>query len=146
MQPTPLFENWNVPRAYVLGQFTLKAITTDDNERDFSAVMESKDNIAAVAPDRTWPEGLTLDQNLIDLAWHQKEFEARRSFAWIIENDAADYLGCVYVYPSNESEKAAVVRWWWRKGFEANNDLFQGLLFAWLESSDWPDLNFSKSP
>ena len=27
-------------------------------------------------PDGNWPRGLTLEEDLIDLGWHQREFDA----------------------------------------------------------------------
>ena len=89
-----------------------------------------------------WPEGLTREKNLIDLAWHQREFEAHRSFAWVVENTAGDYLGCLYIYPSIAGERSAEVRWWWRSGMSVPKDAFQTHLVQWLASSDWPELTY----
>ena len=93
-------------------------------------------------PNLSWPEGLTRESNLIDLAWHQKEFEARRSFAWIIEDGAGDYLGCAYVYPSILGEQAADVAWWWRTGADVNREAFDEAFLGWLAGSDWPRLDY----
>jgi len=34
-----------------------------------------------------WPEGLTFEQDLIDLGWNQKEFQRRTSFALAIPDE-----------------------------------------------------------
>ena len=114
MKPHPNFFDRDIPRTHSLGDVELKALTVDDLVRDYCAVMESAADIRAAHPDSNWPEGLTLEENLMDLAWHQKEFETRRSFAWIIEDGTGRYLGCLYVYPSLSGDNSAEVRWWWR--------------------------------
>lgn len=143
MKPHPLFKNRTIPTVHVLGEFTLKALSIDDLERDFSAVMESAADIKAANPGSSWPEGLTNEKNLIDLAWHQREFEARRSFAWVIENIDGEYLGCLYVYPSIAGEKSADVVWWWRTGSVVSKDSFRKLLLEWVSGSDWPRLIYN---
>lgn len=138
MKPHPLFRNYSIPAVHGLGEFTLKALSINDLERDFSAVMESAADIKAANPGSSWPEGLTKEKNLIDLAWHQREFEARRSFAWVIENTDGEYLGCLYLYPSIAGEKSAEVVWWWRTGAIVSRQSFRQRLLKWLSDSDWP--------
>jgi len=143
MKPHPIFADWTIPTDHQLGSFVLKALTVDDVTRDFDAVMESAADIKAANPASVWPhDGMTLDENLIDLAWHQKEFETRRSFAWIIENLSGDYIGCAYVYPSIIGELAADVAWWWRTGALVDRQEFKTRLMDWLEGSDWPPLEY----
>ena len=142
MKPHPSFESWPIPTVHILGEFTLRALSVDDVERDFAAVMESAAEIKAANPGLTWPDGLTKEKNLIDLAWHQKEFEARRSFAWVIENVARDYLGCLYVYPSIAGDKTADVTWWWRTGAVADRQRFRQHLSDWFVGSGWPALRY----
>ena len=93
-------------------------------------------------PGSSWPDGLTKDKNLVDLAWHQREFEASRSFAWVIESHEGEYLGCLYVYPSIAGEQAADVVWWWRTGAVVAARSFREQLIQWLASSDWPTLEY----
>ncbi|MEM8792612.1 MAG: hypothetical protein AAGE80_13415 [Pseudomonadota bacterium] len=104
--------------------------------------MASAADIKAAFPQFTWPEGLTLDDNLLDLAWHQREFLARRSFAWVIEDGAGDYRGCFYVYPSIEGDKTAEVWWWWKTGAEVDREAFRGAVGAWLADPLWPELDY----
>ncbi len=142
MEPHPLFKNSSIPAVHMLGQFTLKALSINDLERDFSAVMESAADIKAANPKSSWPEGLTKEKNLIDLAWHQREFEALRSFAWVMESTEGEYVGCLYVYPSIAGEKSAEVVWWWRTGAVVSRQSFRERLLEWLSGSDWPRLNY----
>lgn len=142
MKPHPLFKNRSIPSVHVLGDFTLKALSVDDLERDFSAVMESAADIKAANPGSIWPDGLTKEKNFIDLAWHQREFEARRSFAWVIEDTDGAYLGCLYVYPSIAGETSADVIWWWRTGVAVSNQAFRAHLLEWVSGEAWPPLTY----
>jgi len=143
MRPHPLFKSRVIPAVHVLGDVTLKALSVGDLDRDFSAVMESAADIKAANPGSSWPDGLTKEKNLIDLAWHQREFEARRSFAWVIESADGEYLGCLYVYPSIAGEQSADVVWWWRTGAVVSRPSFREHLSAWLSGDVWPRLTYS---
>ena len=82
--------------------------------------------------------GTTIEQNLVDLGWHQKEFELRRSLAYtVLTPDEAECLGCVYVNPSDEAD--AEVRLWvtrtaWERGLDPE---LEQAVRAWIER-DWP--------
>jgi hypothetical protein len=143
MKPHPLFRNRTIPTTHSLGGLTLKALSIADLERDFSAIMKSSADIKAAHPGSTWPDGLTKEKNLIDLAWHQREFEARRSFAWVIESSQGEYLGCLYVYPSIAGDESADVVWWWRTGYSVSEGPFRDHLRQWLATSDWPSLTYN---
>ncbi|WP_152565866.1 GNAT family N-acetyltransferase [Devosia riboflavina] len=142
MRPHPLFKARSIPAVHALGEFTLRSLSIGDLDRDFAAVMESAAEIKAANPGSSWPEGLTREKNLIDLAWHQREFEARRSFAWVIENTQGEYLGCLYIYPSIAGEQTADVIWWWRSGVEISRQSFREKVTAWLASDAWPRLDY----
>lgn len=98
MKPHPDFVGIDLPRSHVLGDFYLTPLSPDQVDEDFDVVMQSapllKDTFG------TWPEGLTRESNLVDLAWHEREFTAHRSFAWILRDADARYLGCFYIYPA----------------------------------------------
>lgn len=143
IRPHPEFENWEVPHEYSLGTFGLRALSVDDLERDYSAVIESAADIKAANPSLNWPDGLTREKNLIDLAWHQKEFQTKRSFAWVIEDADGAYLGCLYIYPSIAGDRSADVSWWWRIGANADDREFRAHVLAWVSGSDWPALDFN---
>lgn len=143
MRPHPLFKGTSIPTEQALGTFVLRVLTVADVDRDFAAVMESAADIKSANPESSWPQGLTRDENFLDLAWHQREFESRRSFAWVVEDLAGDYLGCLYVYPSLAGEKAADVHWWWRTGARADKAVFRDLLRAWLADAPWPVLEYT---
>lgn len=83
---------------------------------------------------------LTKEQDLIDLGWHQKEFQMRKSFAYkVVDKTESLYFGCVYIFPSAKKQFDAEVYLWVDKK-EFNNG-FDKELFdfvkVWLEK-EWP--------
>jgi len=142
MRPHPYFTGWAIPAEYFLGAIKLKALSVDDLDRDYEAVMQSAADIKTANPTLTWPDGLTREQAMVDLAWHQKEFESRRSFAWVVEDKDQTYLGCIYVYPSIAGEKSADVAWWWKTGAKLDRKKFRHDLYLWLSGGSWPPLDY----
>ena len=129
-----------VPSEFATANFTLRMLSIDDVEKDFEAVTSSAERVSKVWPDSGWPAGLTLRQNLIDLGWHEKEFQNRTSFAYtMVSPDESQVLGCVYFYPTEKAEYDAEVFLWVRES-EAATDLDEELFEAvqrWL-ATDWP--------
>ena len=83
--------------------------------------------------------GLTLEQNLIDLGWHQKEFQRRSSFAYTVVDPADDghVLGCAYIYPTDEAGFDALATCWVRgEAAELDRELYEAFR-AWIER-EWP--------
>ena len=129
-----------VPSELSTANFTLRMLSVNDVEKDFEAVTSSTARLSKVWPDSGWPAGLTLKQNLIDLGWHEKEFQNRSSFAYtMVAPDESQALGCVYFYPTDKAEYDAEVFLWVRES-EVANGLDEELFDAverWL-ASDWP--------
>jgi hypothetical protein len=123
-----------VPESLESDRFRLRKLTVNDVVKDFEAIN------ARVAPDGRddpWSE-TTLEENLVDLGWHQKEFELRRSFAYtVVAPDESKILGCVYLYPADEAD--VEVRLWVRR--EAWDDgldpLLEQAVRTWL-AERWP--------
>ena len=132
-----------VPSELVTANFTLRMLSVDDVEKDFEAVTSSAARLSKVWPDSGWPAGLTLKQNLIDLGWHEKEFQNRTSFAYtMVAPDESEVLGCVYVYPTDKAGHDAEIFLWVRES-EVANDLDEALFEVvqrWLASA-WPFVN-----
>ena len=129
-----------VPNELSPADFTLRMLSVDDLEKDFEAVTSSAARLSKVWPDSGWPAGLTLRQNLIDLGWHEKEFQNRTSFAYtMVAPDESQVLGCVYFYPTDKAEYDAEVFLWVRDNevaSELDKKLFE-VVQRWL-ASDWP--------
>ena len=121
-------------------RFRLRMLSIDDVEKDFEAVTSSAGHLRNIWPGEGWPEGLTLDDNLVDLGWHQKEFQLRSSFAYtMVSHDESEVLGCVYINPTRKQGYDAEVYFWVRES-ELGNGLDEALNEAvaqWL-LKDWP--------
>ena len=97
--------------------FHLRMLTVHDVVKDYSAVTESEARLVHfMDPREDWPRGLTIQENLIDLGWHQREFTLRHSFAYTVMNDdESRCLGCCYIYPSDRSGYDAMAYYWARE-------------------------------
>ncbi|MGI9323961.1 MAG: hypothetical protein ACR2PZ_01990 [Pseudomonadales bacterium] len=138
--PTPFVpRNFDVPATLETAEFRLRMLTVNDVVKDFDAVTTSTDHLMSIWPG-TWPEGLTLEQNLIDLGWHQKEFQMQRSFAFTVVTPSEDrVIGCVYIDPTRKRGYDAEVYLWARqselaKGLEVR--LYDAVK-KWM-ADDWP--------
>ncbi len=119
----------------------LRMLTIHDAVKDYVAVMESEERLRTVfVPSGTWPVGLTLEQNIADLGWHQTEFRMRTSFAYtVVSLDEAEVLGCLYIYPTSVAGFDAKITMWVREGqveHGLDDHLFQTVCH-WIEEA-WP--------
>jgi hypothetical protein len=109
-------------------------LTIHDVVKDYAAILDR------VGPDGTPrdAEGLTLEENLVDLGWHQKEFQLRRSFAYTMMNaDETVCLGCVYLYPTEDAD-ARVHMWVRRSAWEDGLDpVLEAAVREWV-AREWP--------
>jgi hypothetical protein len=140
-QPTPFVPtDFAVPETLETDEFRLRMLSVHDVVKDFDAVMSSVDHCKSVWPGGTWPEGLTLEQNLIDLGWHQKEFQTRRSFAYtVVDPSESRVLGCVYVEPTRKRGFDAEVYLWARRSELAGGleERLYAAVAAWIATT-WP--------
>ena len=129
-----------VPKQLETDDFRLRMLTVNDVVKDYDAVMSSADHLKAIWPNSKWPDGLTLEQNLIDLGWHQKEFQRRRSFAYtVVTLDETRVIGCVYIDPTRRLGYDAEVYLWAREsaiGSPTDTKLYDAV-DEWLEKR-WP--------
>jgi hypothetical protein len=135
----PEFE---VPETLESERFRLRMLTVNDVDKDFDAVTTSTEHLQKVW-EGEWPEGLTLEQNLIDLGWHQKEFQRRRSFAYtVVAPDESRVLGCVYIYPTRKNGYDAEVYFWARQSELASGleSELESALRSWIQNR-WPFTN-----
>ncbi|MEU4830364.1 GNAT family N-acetyltransferase [Streptosporangium sp. NPDC023615] len=123
-------------------RFHIRPITVHDAVRDFDAVMSSAARLRERFPlGGGWPpDTMTLEENLIDLAWHQKEALLRRSFNYAVTSpDGSRLLGCVYVEPPEKRGADADVSFWVRDEEEGTGleEELEAAVRAWLATS-WP--------
>lgn len=142
-QPAPFVPaDFEVPQLLENNYFRIRMLSINDVVKDYDAVMTSIDHLQGVfGPGSGWPPAdLTLEQDLVDLGWHQKEFQRRSSFAYTVMNPGeSQCLGCVYIDPCPKQGYDAEVYLWVRQStFEDGLDpvLFQTIR-EWI-SHDWP--------
>jgi len=129
-----------VPAVVETAHFRMRSITIHDVLKDYDAVMSSREHLwRRFGEPWGWPaEDLTIEQNLIDLGWHQKEFTLRSSFDYaVMALDEKRLLGCVYIDPPHVAGTDADV-WFWARQSELATGLEQELeafLLPWLHTA-----------
>lgn len=108
--------DFEVPKKLETQIFRLRMLTVNDVVKDYDAVMSSAKELQKVWPSSDWPKGLTFEEDLIDLGWHQREFLNRSSFAYtVVSPDESIVLGCVYINPTRKKGYDAEVYLWARE-------------------------------
>jgi hypothetical protein len=123
-------------------RFLMRMLTIHDVVKDYDAVMSSRPELwQRFGEIWGWPKAdLTLEQDLIDLGWHQKEFQTNRSFAYtVLSPDQTRVVGCVYIEPPYQQGFDATVLYWVR-----TSELASGLetelghaVRQWI-ATEWP--------
>ena len=147
MQFVPI--DFKVPERLETPHFTIRKLCARDVYLDYLAVMSSIDLIKKTYGGSSWPQpDLTIEDDLIDLAWHQREFERHASFAYtVMKPDESECLGCLYLIPPHYRSDtpadidARVSFWVTPPAYERGlyTELYQTLKH-WLET-DWPFKN-----
>jgi hypothetical protein len=132
--------DFDVPVGLETPDFLIRMLAITDVVKDYDAVMSSAEHLQGVfGPGGTWPHGLSFEQDLIDLGWHHKEFQRRRSFAYTVMSlDESQCLGCLYIEPTTLPGYDAEVFCWIRASHAADLDgRLYNTLRAWIEVQ-WP--------
>jgi len=141
-QSTPFVPaNFKVPDTLENEYFRIRMLTVNDVVKDYDAVMSSINHLQEMYPISSWPsKDLTFEQDLIDLGWHQKEFQMRSSFAYtVVSPDESEVIGCLYINPTKKGDYDARISMWIRtsmldKGMDA---ILYNSVKDWIEK-DWP--------
>jgi hypothetical protein len=135
-------KGWQPPAGLEHPLFRLRPITIHDVVKDYDAVMTSREHLWSLFGEVWgWPKAtMTLEEDVVDLAWHQKEAQLKRSFNFAVMSlDESRLLGCVYVDPPTKQGFDAEVFWWARQDELANG--LEGEIGAaaraWVER-EWP--------
>lgn len=119
------------PPKLIKKHYIARKLMAKDVYLDYIAVMSSIDVIHKTRGGK-WPTpDLTIEEDLIDLCWHQREFEYKTSFAYTVMNkEETKCLGCIYFYPpragmssaASSEESDVCISWWvtqemYEKGF-----------------------------
>lgn len=137
-------DDFMVPVKYETEEFRLRMLTVDDVEKDYEAVMSSREHLRSIIDpedDDTWPEeNMTILENLEDLKRHQADFLDRSAFVYtVVSLDESKCLGTVYIYPCQIRDYGAEIYLWARQ-----SELERGLekylyrtVQAWIDG-EWP--------
>ena len=122
-------------------RFRIRPMTVQDVVRDYEAVASSPAELGAAFGDpNAVPQPYTFEQEIIELGWHQKEFQMGFSFVFIVVPlDEHTSFGNVYVFPASRGDFDAEVYTWVRKDQVAGGmgeELFE-VTQRWIKES-WP--------
>lgn len=132
--------DFEIPEKLETDKFRLRMLKVTDVVKDYDAVMTSVEHLQGIFGLRSkWPKkDLTLEQDLIDLGWHQKEFQTRSSFAYTVMNlDKSQCLGCMYIFHPTKEGFDTEVYMWVRKSAQDLDTLLYEAVRKWI-SEKWP--------
>lgn len=134
--------DFEVPVIFENQYFRFRTLTVNDVVKDYDAVMSSREHLRGVfGPNNPWPEDdLSVEQDLIDLGWHQKEFQLRSSFTYtVVALDESRVLGCIYIFPASKNGYDAEITMWVRADIvdEGYDEILFNTVEQWIER-EWP--------
>jgi len=125
------------------GDYRLEPLTNRWVIEDFAAIIESfphLDGLLGPPGSIPAPGEYTLETNVVELAWHEREFRTRHSFAFAaITHDNAREVGCMYLYPSPRPAEDAVGISWarWDPADPGADGRFFDEFRGWVDRA-WP--------
>jgi hypothetical protein len=134
-------DDFDVPRELVTDRFRLEPLGPRHNESDHAAWTSSIEHIRATPGFQggSWPppQGMTLEDNLVDLKWHADQFVERESFTYtVLEVPGDGVIGCVYLYPPRGDGHDVHVRSWVRADRAPLDKPLYEAVSEWL--TRWP--------
>ena len=93
-------DSFNVPEKLETAHFSARKLSAKDVYDDYLAIMSNMDLIKKTRGGTDWPTpNFSFEDDFIDLCWHQREFENKSSFAYLVTNpEGTEYVGCFYFY------------------------------------------------
>ncbi|MFW9896219.1 MAG: GNAT family N-acetyltransferase [Candidatus Thorarchaeota archaeon] len=125
-------DDFEIPTIFETDKFRFRMLSVDDVEKDYEAVIESRELLIKMFGG-PWPrEGFTLEENLVDLERHQQEFLDRKAFAYtVVTLDETRVLGCIYINPPQKySDKPEFADYWKRIGTDV-------VVYMWVRQSEY---------
>jgi len=128
------------PFALATDRFRLEPLGPQHNDSDYEAWSSSVEHIHATPgwEESSWPDGRSIDDNLLDLERHAGDFENRRGFTYtVLDPVTGEVIGCLYIYPDQSEEHDARVLSWVRASrVELDVELWRAVT-TWL-AEEWP--------
>lgn len=140
---------FDVPEILETDNFRIRKLTIHDAFKDYEAVMTSYDHLHQTFGyarqhsvfGEGWPyREMTLTDDIVDLGWHQAEFNKRSSFTYtVVTLDEFKCVGCLYILPGEQSGAEAEVYMWvsdsaYKKGLDP---VLFSTVKKWIKES-WP--------
>lgn len=136
------------PRELAYEDLKARPLTRSDLKADMEAVNSSLELIRKTRGG-SWPEeAVSEDFDLLDLAWHEREFRDSDSFAYVVYDTSDTYIGCFYLYPmghrtelTEELLQYDVDASWWVTAAAYEQGYYEKLYTAlkqWLDSDKFP--------
>ncbi len=125
-------DDFDIPAFFETDRFRLRMLSVDDVEKDYEAVIESRELLHTMF-DGSWPRsGFTLEENFLDLERHQQEFLDHKAFAYtVVSLDETKVLGCIYINPPQKySHIPEFVEYWKETGSDA-------VVFMWVRQTEY---------
>jgi RimJ/RimL family protein N-acetyltransferase len=122
-------------------RFRIRPMTIHDVIHDYAAVAGSPELLGAAFgdPDAV-PMPYTLEQEIIELGWHQKEFQMGFSFTFtVVALDESAAYGNVYIFPASRGDFEAEI-YTWVRGDQVESGMGEELFAVtqkWVAES-WP--------
>lgn len=125
---------FQVPTPLACEQFVLSILTPDVVDIDYQVVMKNRHRLRDVFTKHDdWPaDSMTLADNLADLTMHQREYQQRQAYAYVIHSPDGVYIGCAYLYPPSVEGYEAELFFWVDLPFVALEEVIQTGLQDWL--------------
>ena len=133
-------DGFSPPTALDEAAFRLRPLGPEHNESDYAAWTAGMDHVRRTPgfEGLSWPHPMTLDENLGDLIRHADDFAARRGFTYtVLEPDADVVIGCVYIYPAEDTGFDARCRSWVRADVAHLDIVLYRRVRSWLAEA-WP--------
>lgn len=143
-------DGFTPPQELIYDDLHAFPLTRADIKEDLKAVNSS---IKVIQDTRggSWPDvELTEEFDLLDLAWHEREFRDKISFAYVTYDNKHNYIGCFYLYPMGDRTELSqalmvydVDASWWVTKEAKNKGYYEKLYLAlrqWL-AKDFPFKN-----
>lgn len=99
VRPLQVPDGFVAPPRIRFGDLVATAISRHDLADDVAGINANLDLIANTRGGG-WPAGpVTLEENYVDLVWHELEFRENYSYTYVLRRSDGTYLGCAYLYP-----------------------------------------------
>jgi len=137
---------FQVPNAFAFEDIIARPLSRNDVLADMEGVNSSIELIRKTRGG-SWPaQPVTEAEDLLDLAWHEREFIDGSSYAYVVYNKDNQYIGCFYLYQmgyrtelTDELESCDIDASWWVTAAAYEQGYYEKLYHAlrkWLD--DFP--------